>query len=71
MNTPESDDMQAEYITMWAGEKARKKMEKQEKKLLKFAKAYFGEDMAIIYAHAGAVVVDENGDHSIICPKET
>lgn len=71
MNTPESDRMQVEYVAMWSRKKAKKKMDKQEEKLLKFAKDYFGENVAIIYARAGAVVVDrDTGEESVIVPKE-
>lgn len=68
MNTPESDRLQAEYGRAWIRKKAKKKMDKMEKKLAAVAKQYFGEDVAIIYARKGAVVVDKHGTEFTVDP---
>lgn len=45
------------FIKAWA----LKKMRRQEKKLKRFARIYFGEPVAIIYAKNGAKVVSKDG----------
>lgn len=45
------------FIKTWA----LKKMHRQEKRLERFARIYFGEPVAIIYAKNGAKVVSKDG----------
>lgn len=66
MNTPESDREQMNYNRKWMQEKARKKKDKLEKKLQKYAAIYFGEPVAIVYAKNGAKIVTNDGEVSEI-----
>ena len=62
MNTPTSDAEQIEYLRQWCRKRARKKMGKLERKLQRYAKEYFGEPMAIVYARDGAKIVTNDGE---------
>lgn len=66
MNTEESDRAQVEYARAWWMRKARKKMDKLEKQLEKWARVYFGEPVVVIYARDGAVIVAKDGTESEI-----
>ena len=51
MNTPESDMEQMKFAREWVRKKAKKRMEKLEKKLGAEAKKYFGHPVSIQYLH--------------------
>lgn len=53
---------QQETIKQWA----LKKMKKQEKKLKRYAKIYFGEPMGIVYCRSGVKIVHNDGSESEI-----
>lgn len=59
-------DAQQEFIRKWA----LKKMKKQEKKLKRYARIYFGKPMAIVYCQIGAIVVHRDGSESTISATE-
>ena len=52
MNTPESDMEQMKFAREWVRKKAKKRMEKLEKKLKVEAEKYFGHSVNITYAHS-------------------
>lgn len=52
MNTPESDMEQMKFAREWVRKKAKKRMEKLEKKLKAEAKKYFGHSVNIAYTHS-------------------
>ena len=58
---------QQEAIKQWAF----RKMQKMEKKLLRFARIYFGEPMAIVYCRSGVKIVHRDGSESTIVAPET
>ena len=51
-----------DFIRQWA----LKKMKRHEKKLKRYARIYFGEPMAIIYARNGAKIVHNDGSEGEI-----
>lgn len=61
MNDAEYKEFQ-KFIRQWA----YKKMQKREKRLKYFARIYFGEPVAIIYAKNGAKVVCKDGTEGTI-----
>lgn len=61
MRDDDLKDQQA-YIKKWAF----KKMEKLEKKLLKYARIYFEKPMGVMYVSDGAKIVHADGSESEI-----
>ena len=57
---------QQAYIKKWA----YKKMEKLEKKLLKYARIYFEKPMGVMYVSNGVKVVHQDGSESEIRVQE-
>lgn len=51
-----------EYVKDWAF----KKMQKLEKKLQRYARMYFGDPVAILYARNGVKIVHGDGTESIV-----
>ena len=64
MNYSEEQEFQEfqDFTRKWA----LKKMRKLEKKLRKYAKIYFGEPIAIIYARNGVKVVHKDGTEGTV-----
>lgn len=54
-------DMEAQEFQGFIRQWVLKKMRKQEKKLRKYAKLYFGEPVTIIYAKDGTKVTRSDG----------
>ena len=55
------DEQEYQEFRKWIRELAYKKMQKLEKKLKHYARLYFEEPVAIVYAKNGAKIITKDG----------